>query len=194
MGAAPGPPLGAGVTHYERHAIDVPEDATLVLYTDGLIEDRSRSIDVGLQALRDALRDVRLSPGAVCDHVLRELQRADGGEDDIALLVMKHSALTAPSSRPARPELCSHRRRPRHTRASSSPGQVVVGAQLEPALARERHRQPQPAARFALDLDAPARRRGPDVPLPVARPRDRARERRGERDRLAVRPRDHRRR
>jgi len=91
VGAAPGPPLGAGVTHYERHVIDVPEDATLVLYTDGLIEDRSRSIDVGLEALREALREVRLSPGAVCDHALRELERADGGEDDIALLVMKHS-------------------------------------------------------------------------------------------------------
>jgi len=91
VGAAPGPPLGAGMTHYERHVIDVPVGATVVFYTDGLIEDRSRSIDVGLEALREALREVRLSPGAVCDHALRELERADGGEDDIALLVMKHS-------------------------------------------------------------------------------------------------------
>jgi serine phosphatase RsbU (regulator of sigma subunit) len=91
VGAAPGPPLGAGVTEYERHAIDVPDGATIVLYTDGLIEDRSRSIDVGLEQLRAALIDVRLPPEAVCDHVLRELGRADGGEDDIALLVMSHA-------------------------------------------------------------------------------------------------------
>ena len=51
----------------------MPAGATLVLYTDGLIEDRARSIDVGLELLRDALRDVRLPPDAVCDHVLREL-------------------------------------------------------------------------------------------------------------------------
>ena len=42
VGAAPGPPLGAGVTAYERHAIDVPAGASVVLYTDGLIEDRTR--------------------------------------------------------------------------------------------------------------------------------------------------------
>ena len=31
-----------------------PTGATVVLYTDGLIEDRSRSIDVGLEQLRAA--------------------------------------------------------------------------------------------------------------------------------------------
>jgi serine phosphatase RsbU (regulator of sigma subunit) len=86
----PGPPLGAGVVDYERHVVDVPEGATVVLYTDGLIEDRSRSIDVGLEALRQALIDVRLPPEAVCDHVLRRLDRVAGAEDDIALLVMSH--------------------------------------------------------------------------------------------------------
>ena len=70
--------------------VDVPPGATLVLYTDGLIEDRTRTIDVGLAQLRDALREVQLPPDVVCDHVLRELGRADGGEDDIALLVMNH--------------------------------------------------------------------------------------------------------
>jgi serine phosphatase RsbU (regulator of sigma subunit) len=90
VGAAPGPPLGAGVTDYERHVIDVPEGARIVLYTDGLIEDRTRSIDVGLEQLRAALIGVRLAPEALCDHVLRVLGRADGGEDDIALLVMNH--------------------------------------------------------------------------------------------------------
>jgi PAS domain S-box-containing protein len=88
--AAPGPPLGAGVTAYERHVVDVPAGASLVLYTDGLIEDRSRSIDAGLEELRAALLGVRLAPDAVCDHVLAAVGRAEGGEDDIALLVMRH--------------------------------------------------------------------------------------------------------
>jgi PAS domain S-box-containing protein len=88
--AAPGPPLGAGVSQFAQHAVDVPPGATVVLYTDGLIEDRARSIDVGLERLRKALREVKLPPEAVCDHVLREVGRAAGGEDDIALLVMNH--------------------------------------------------------------------------------------------------------
>jgi serine phosphatase RsbU (regulator of sigma subunit) len=90
VGAAPGPPLGAGVTAYERHVVDVPAGASVVLYTDGLIEDRSRSIDMGLEQLRSSLLEVRLGPDAACDHVLAAMGRAGGGEDDIALLVMRH--------------------------------------------------------------------------------------------------------
>jgi hypothetical protein len=36
--------------------------------------------------------EVRLPPEAVCDHVLRELDRVQGGDDDIALLVITHAA------------------------------------------------------------------------------------------------------
>jgi serine phosphatase RsbU (regulator of sigma subunit) len=90
-GAAPGPPLGSGVSGYERHVLDLPPEATLVLYTDGLIEDRSRSIDVGLAQLREAVNEITLPPDAVCDHVLDKLGRAAGGEDDIALFVMRHA-------------------------------------------------------------------------------------------------------
>ena len=90
--ATPGPPLGSGVTSYERHTVDMPDAATLVLYTDGLIEDRKRPIDHGLELLRRALIDVRLPPEQVCDHVLRTLDHTAGAEDDIALLVMSHLA------------------------------------------------------------------------------------------------------
>jgi len=61
-----------------------------VLYSDGLVENRGESLDAGLSRLRAALQDVRLPPEAVCDHVLRVLGRSDGGDDDIALLVMSH--------------------------------------------------------------------------------------------------------
>ena len=114
VAARPGPPLGTDVTAYERHTVEIPEGATIVLYTDGLIEDRTRSIDVGLEQLRQALIDVRLPPEEVCDHVLRELGREAGGVDDIALLVMHHRGV-APSSSPASPSLRSHSLRPRWT-------------------------------------------------------------------------------
>jgi PAS domain S-box-containing protein len=90
--AGPGPPLGAGVAEYERHTVEVPPGATLVFYTDGLIEERGRDIDDGLEKLRRALIDVRLPPDVVCAHVLRVLGRVEGGDDDIALLVMNHLA------------------------------------------------------------------------------------------------------
>jgi PAS domain S-box-containing protein len=89
VAAAPGPPLGSAVSSYEQHSVVIPEGSTVVLYTDGLIEDRARTIDDGFALLRGALADVRLPPEAVCDHVLRALGREAGGEDDIALLVMR---------------------------------------------------------------------------------------------------------
>ena len=87
----PGPPLGVGAAEYERHLVEIPPGATVVLYTDGLIERRGHDIDQGLERLRRALIEVRLPPDAVCDHVLRELERLEGGDDDIALLVMNHA-------------------------------------------------------------------------------------------------------
>jgi serine phosphatase RsbU (regulator of sigma subunit) len=87
--ARPGPPLGTEVGEYARHTATLPPDATLVLYTDGLIEERDRAIDAGMEELRQALGGVDLPPDAVADHVLRALDREQGGEDDIALLVMR---------------------------------------------------------------------------------------------------------
>ena len=87
--ARPGPPLGAEVGDYTRHMTMLPPDATLVLYTDGLIEERELAIDVGMERLRRALDGVDLEPDAVADHVLNALDRERGGEDDIALLVMR---------------------------------------------------------------------------------------------------------
>ena len=89
--AAPGPPLGAGAAEYRRHTLAIAPGATVVAYTDGLIEDRRRPIDHGLELLRCALIDVRLPPEAVCDHVLAALGLTLGAEDDIALLVMNHA-------------------------------------------------------------------------------------------------------
>ena len=87
----PGPPLGLGTAVYRAVTVDVPGGATLVLYTDGLIEERGEAIDEGLERLRLALCEVRPPPEAVCTHVLHELGRTRGGEDDVALLVLSHA-------------------------------------------------------------------------------------------------------
>jgi PAS domain S-box-containing protein len=89
---SPGPPLGTFVGEYDEVVVDVPAAATLVLYTDGLVENREEPLSAGLERLRLALRDLSMPPEAVADHVLRVLGRTDGADDDVALLVLAHAA------------------------------------------------------------------------------------------------------
>ncbi|WP_458078001.1 PP2C family protein-serine/threonine phosphatase [Streptomyces sp. EMB26] len=64
--------------------------ATLVLYTDGLIERRREDIDVGLRRLAESLRHHRaLDPEPLADTVLRELLPPGGATDDTALVVVR---------------------------------------------------------------------------------------------------------
>jgi PAS domain S-box-containing protein len=86
----PGPPIGSLPGAYEEIVLDVPEAATLVLYTDGLVETRGVDLDEGLEALRSALLDLQLPPEAVADHLLEALGRSEGAADDVALLVLSH--------------------------------------------------------------------------------------------------------
>ncbi len=64
--------------------------ATLVLYTDGLIERRREDIDAGLRRLAESLRHHRaLDPEPLADTVLRELLPPGGATDDTALVVVR---------------------------------------------------------------------------------------------------------
>ncbi|MDQ6649582.1 MAG: SpoIIE family protein phosphatase [Actinomycetota bacterium] len=87
----PGPPLGAAAARHVEVSVELPAASTLVLYTDGLVENRGEDIDVGLERLREALVELRMPPEQVCDHVLRVLGNR-GSDDDVALLVMNHGA------------------------------------------------------------------------------------------------------
>ncbi|MFD5338647.1 PP2C family protein-serine/threonine phosphatase [Streptomyces hawaiiensis] len=64
--------------------------ATLVLYTDGLIERRREDIDTGLDRLADALRSHRdQDPETLADTVLSELLPPGGATDDTALIIVR---------------------------------------------------------------------------------------------------------
>jgi anti-sigma regulatory factor (Ser/Thr protein kinase) len=65
----------------------LPAGAALVLYTDGLVERRGLSIDVGIDALGRALRDAGGDPTA--GGLLATLGAQQGLDDDIALLVAR---------------------------------------------------------------------------------------------------------
>ncbi|WP_093803805.1 SpoIIE family protein phosphatase/ATP-binding protein [Streptomyces sp. Wb2n-11] len=88
-----GPPLGLGGMPFETAEVHLAEGSQLVLYTDGLIEDRTRDIDEGLELLRSALshhpdRHPEESCRAVLDVLLPDRPR-----DDVALLVARTRTL-----------------------------------------------------------------------------------------------------
>ncbi|MER6155748.1 SpoIIE family protein phosphatase [Streptomyces sp. NPDC001868] len=86
-----GPPLGLGGLPFEAVDIHLPEGSRLVLYTDGLIEDRDRDVDVVLDQLRAALAHPEHSPEETCQVVLDTVASPHPG-DDIALLVARTHA------------------------------------------------------------------------------------------------------
>jgi serine phosphatase RsbU (regulator of sigma subunit)/anti-sigma regulatory factor (Ser/Thr protein kinase) len=83
------PPLGLGAgLPIETAELHLPEGSRLALYTDGLVEDRDRDIDTGLELLRDALAHPDQSPEQACQAVFDALVPARP-RDDIALLVAR---------------------------------------------------------------------------------------------------------
>ncbi|MDG9710173.1 SpoIIE family protein phosphatase [Streptomyces sp. DH10] len=96
MGIPAAPPLGVGSLPYEATEVVLPEGSLLVLYTNGLIEDRDRDrdLDAGVHRLRESLARPAPSLDALCDAVLADLlpQRP---ADDVALLVARTRALDA---------------------------------------------------------------------------------------------------
>ncbi|WP_374193078.1 SpoIIE family protein phosphatase [Streptomyces sp. AV19] len=89
-----GPPLGLGGLPFEAAELRLPEGSGLVLYTDGLVEDRRRDIDEGLAALRGALSAAGRTPQETCEDVLAALM-PDRQTDDIALIVARTRTLPA---------------------------------------------------------------------------------------------------
>ncbi|MEV5706423.1 SpoIIE family protein phosphatase [Actinoallomurus sp. NPDC052274] len=83
------PPLGLGGYPFETTELHLPEGSRLVLYTDGLIEDRTRDIDTGLEQLRRTLQhsDGR-TPEQTCQAVIDSVAPAHPA-DDVALLVAR---------------------------------------------------------------------------------------------------------
>ncbi|MEU7318738.1 SpoIIE family protein phosphatase [Streptomyces sp. NPDC007083] len=93
-----GPPLGTGGWLHTSGSLPLPEGATAVLYTDGLIERRDADIDEGVAALEHAFAGATGSPDIVCDRLLRALGITEDHDDDVALLVFQHPARTGPDA------------------------------------------------------------------------------------------------
>jgi serine/threonine-protein kinase RsbW len=82
LGAPPAPSPAAEWTGV------LPTGATLVLFTDGLVESRTKDLDVGLdRLLAVAASSGSADPDALCDRLLAELTGSHRA-DDIALLAL----------------------------------------------------------------------------------------------------------
>jgi hypothetical protein len=82
-----GQSLGVGPASYGQARIKLPPGAILALYTDGLVETRTRPFEEGITALRSALGSSRQHLGATCDELIRTL--ADPREDDVTLVLAR---------------------------------------------------------------------------------------------------------
>ncbi len=89
---APNPPLGVfeSAAHEELSTALEP-GSTIVLYTDGLVEERGVPIDAGLEALRRAAEEPG-HPAELCDHLVDSMLAIHTAHDDIAVLALQTQA------------------------------------------------------------------------------------------------------
>jgi len=81
-----GAPVGvAGESRYEEIGIDVPGKATLLAFTDGLVERRGEIIDTGMTRLREAAAGGALGLEELVEMLPRRLA-SDGHHDDTAIV------------------------------------------------------------------------------------------------------------
>ncbi|MGW4874679.1 SpoIIE family protein phosphatase [Streptomyces chartreusis] len=88
------PPLGIGSNlPYETVQLSLPVGSRIVLFTDGLIENRDRDLDTGLGLLRTTLAGrPHRTPEQTCRDILDAMLAGRPG-DDIALLVARTNRL-----------------------------------------------------------------------------------------------------
>jgi serine phosphatase RsbU (regulator of sigma subunit) len=85
----PGLPLGAlPGSGYSVSESTVPSGATLLLYSDGLVERRTREIDAGISRLADALVTAPAALEDISEHLLARMT-AGQNDDDVAMLLIR---------------------------------------------------------------------------------------------------------
>jgi serine phosphatase RsbU (regulator of sigma subunit)/GAF domain-containing protein/anti-sigma regulatory factor (Ser/Thr protein kinase) len=76
----------------EAH-VSVPAGATLLLYTDGLVERRGTALDQGIARASALVRDGRASTlDDVADQIMTRLAPSSGYQDDVAVVLYRHPA------------------------------------------------------------------------------------------------------
>ena len=89
--APSGTPLGLGVGDYSDLVVPFPTGSLLAAYTDGLVESRTRQVDVGIDLLLSLLAGV--GPADDLDvavgSLLTAMGRESGHDDDVAVVLVR---------------------------------------------------------------------------------------------------------
>ena len=89
--AEAGTPLG-WASPRRQHAFRLPPGSTAVFYSDGLVENRMRGLDAGLDELvriaADAPQDLLGAPGRLLQYLLDNMLAGHEQDDDVTVLVM----------------------------------------------------------------------------------------------------------
>ena len=106
--SAHNPPLGVfdSPDHIET-TMELTPGSTIVLYTDGLVEERGVSIDQGLEALRLAASQDACHPDELCERLVESMLAIHPANDDIAVLALRalpDGAAAAPPRAAVRPD------------------------------------------------------------------------------------------
>jgi anti-sigma regulatory factor (Ser/Thr protein kinase) len=87
-------PLGVlPFPNFEENSVEVRPGATVILYTDGLVERAGAHIDDGLAELAEVIRDAPTGPDRLCDHILAAMVPEVGAPDDVALLALQNTPI-----------------------------------------------------------------------------------------------------
>ncbi|MEU9360916.1 SpoIIE family protein phosphatase [Streptomyces sp. NPDC048301] len=106
---------------------DLPPRSTLLLYTDGLVESRTRDLEAGLDSLR---RHASALAGRDVEEFLDELlERIDPSGDDVAMLVLRIPEAGAGSGDGQAPA--------RHAHSPAAPGRGAPGSRVEDTPVRD---------------------------------------------------------
>jgi serine phosphatase RsbU (regulator of sigma subunit) len=82
--------MGVMEAVYEEYEAPLAAGDALILYSDGLVERRGESIDVGLGRLVDAARSGPDDAQALCAHLLREVLPGSAGlHDDVTAMLAR---------------------------------------------------------------------------------------------------------
>jgi serine phosphatase RsbU (regulator of sigma subunit)/anti-sigma regulatory factor (Ser/Thr protein kinase) len=74
---------------FQEVSMGIDQGATVVLYTDGLVERPGEHIDTGLDRLAEVVRGASTDPQEICDLVLDQMVPEAGAPDDVALLTLR---------------------------------------------------------------------------------------------------------
>jgi serine phosphatase RsbU (regulator of sigma subunit) len=98
------PPLGAGPAPAAIGRCQLPEQGTLVLYTDGLVEQRGAGLDAGFGALLDVARALGdSSPSRWSETILAACPGGRDPIDDVCVVVVRRCAAEAAAGALAQP-------------------------------------------------------------------------------------------